>query len=156
MAALELVRDVAVTTQSQEAATAEEQSLITDLFERITLFDLRVEKPIVAQRPDGKWDVVVPVAARKLRADGKGKESEAPLHALISVGLFTADPSGPVIGKKDVLRMDQQGVRSGRQIFHFVTDRKPTHAGIDPLGLYIDRNTNDNIAPVEERTRRAS
>lgn len=135
----------------EEAATADERSLITDLFERITLFDLRVEKPIVAKRPDGKWDVVVPVAARKLHADGKGKESEAPLYARISVGLFTADPSGPLIGKKNVLRMDSQAVRSGRQIFRFVTDRKPTHAGIDPLGLYIDRDSNDNIAPVEDR-----
>jgi ABC-2 type transport system permease protein len=30
----------------------------------------------------------------------------------------------------------------------FVTDRKPTHAGIDPYNFYIDRNSADNVLPV--------
>jgi hypothetical protein len=29
-----------------------------------------------------------------------------------------------------------------------VTDRKPTHAGIDPYNFYIDRSSGDNVAPV--------
>jgi aminopeptidase N len=134
----------------EEATTAEEQALITDLFERITLYDLRVEKPTAALRPDGKWDVIVPVAAKKIHADGQGKEREAPLRDLIPLGLFTADPSGPSFGREHVLRIDRQVVRSGRQVFRFVTDSKPTHAGIDPLSLYIDRNTSDNVAPVRD------
>jgi len=88
------------------------------------------------------------VAAKKFYADGKGKEREVPLQNLIPLTLFTADPSGSSFGREHVLRLDRQVVRSGRQVFRYVTDRKPTHAGIDPASLYIDRNTGDNVAPV--------
>jgi hypothetical protein len=39
-------------------------------------------------------------------------------------------------------------VRSGKQVFRFVTDRKPTHAGIDSYITYIDRDAADNVAQV--------
>jgi hypothetical protein len=44
--------------------------------------------------------------------------------------------------------MERQKVRSGKQVFRFVTDKKPTHAGIDPYNFYIDRNSGDNVGPV--------
>ncbi len=31
----------------------------------------------------------------------------------------------------------------------FVTDRRPTHAGVDPYNYYIDRNSEDNVLPVK-------
>jgi hypothetical protein len=51
-----------------------EQMLVTDLFERITLYDLKSHHP--DRRADGKWDVTVPIEARKMYADPKGKETE--------------------------------------------------------------------------------
>ena len=39
-------------------------------------------------------------------------------------------------------------MRSGRQVFRFVTDKEPSHAGVDPYNLYIDRNATDNIASM--------
>ena len=44
--------------------------------------------------------------------------------------------------------MQRQPVRSGKQVFRFVTDRKPTHAGVDPYNFYIDRNSDDNVGAV--------
>jgi ABC-type transport system involved in multi-copper enzyme maturation permease subunit len=132
----------------EEARTPEEQSLITDLFERITLYDLQVEEPKAVRRSDGKWDVTVPVTARKLYAQDKGEEKEAPLNEQISIGLFTAQPGQGAFDRKDVLVMQRQRVRSGKQAFRFVTDKKPSHAGIDPYNFYIDRDSNDNIKPV--------
>ena len=131
-----------------EARTAEEQTLITDLFERITLYDLRVGTPTAMKRPDGRWDVTVPVSARKFHANSRGQEKEAPLDDLIPIGLFTADPASPSFGRTDVIRMEWRKVRTGEQVYRLVTDRKPTHAGCDPLGLYIDRYAADNVAPV--------
>jgi hypothetical protein len=29
-----------------------------------------------------------------------------------------------------------------------VTDRRPTHAGIDPYDYYMDRNSGDNVRPL--------
>jgi len=39
-------------------------------------------------------------------------------------------------------------IRWGRQMLHFVTNRRPTHSGIDPYNLYIDRNSGDNVGSV--------
>ena len=49
---------------------------------------------------------------------------------------------------KDVIRLERAKARSGRQVFRFVTDRKPTHAGIDPYNLYMGRNSSDNVAAM--------
>jgi aminopeptidase N len=132
----------------REAKTPEDQALITDLFERITVYDLKVGEAKATKRPDGKWDVAVPVEARKAYADGKGNETPAPLADRIAVGLFTAEPGRGAFDRRSVLTLQRQPVKSGKQVFRFVTDRKPTHAGIDPYNFYIDRNSDDNVGPV--------
>ncbi|MFN3388368.1 MAG: ABC transporter permease/M1 family aminopeptidase [Allosphingosinicella sp.] len=133
-----------------EAKRPEDQALITDLFERIALYDLKAAAPQARRRADGKWEVTVPVEARKFYADAQGAETEAPLADRIEIGLFTAEPGGGAFDRRHVLLMQRQPIRSGRQVLTFVVDRKPTHAGIDPYNLYIDRNAADNVAPVQE------
>lgn len=132
----------------REEAPPEQQTLITDLFERITLYDLKVQEPKAVKRADGKWEVTVPVEARKFYARGKGEEREAPLGDLVEIGLFTAEPDGAGFDRNDIISLKPQKVRSGTQIFRFVTDKKPTHAGVDPYNFYIDRNSADNVGPV--------
>jgi ABC-type transport system involved in multi-copper enzyme maturation permease subunit len=132
----------------KEAKTPEDQALITDLFERITIYDLKAIGPTAVRRPDGKWAVSVPVDARKYYAAGKGDEKEAPLSDTIEIGLFTALPGHGKFDRRNVIRMERLPVHGGRQVFHFVTDKKPTYAGIDPYNFYIDRNSDDNVAPV--------
>ena len=135
----------------EEARTPEDQALITDLFERITLYDLKVRQPTAVQRADGAWDVTVPVEAGKFHADGQGREREAPLDARIEIGLFTAEPGAADFDGKRIIRMEPGRVRSGSQVFRFVSAVKPTYAGIDPYNLYIDRDSGDNVGPVEVR-----
>ena len=132
----------------REARTPEDRALITDLFERITLYDLKVAEPRAVQRPDGKWDVTVPVEATKFYADGKGNEKPAAFADRIAIGLFTAEPGRGAFDRRNVLTMQSQRVQSGKQVFRFVTARKPTHAGVDPYNFYIDRNSDDNVGPV--------
>jgi ABC-2 type transport system permease protein len=132
----------------KEAKTPEDQALITDLFERITLYDLKVMTPTATRRADGRWDVTVPVEAEKFYADGKGNEKPAAFADRIAIGLFTAEPGRGAFDRRNVLLMQGQMVKSGKQVFRFVTDKKPTHAGVDPYNFYIDRNSDDNVAPV--------
>ena len=47
-----------------------------------------------------------------------------------------------------MILMERRPIRGGRQVLRFITDRRPTHAGVDPYNFYIDRNSNDNVAPV--------
>jgi aminopeptidase N len=128
-----------------EATTPEEQSLITDLFERVVLYDLKVTRPTAVRRGDGRWDVTVPVEAKKHAVDGRGGESETTLAESIEVGLFTAEPGLDAFDATHVVVMERRPVRSGAQVLRFVTDRRPTHAGIDPYNYYIDRNPRDNV-----------
>jgi hypothetical protein len=44
--------------------------------------------------------------------------------------------------------MERRPIRSGAQVLTFTTDRRPTHAGIDPYNYYIDRNSGDNVASL--------
>ncbi|HKN67035.1 MAG TPA: M1 family aminopeptidase, partial [Gemmatimonadaceae bacterium] len=127
-----------------EASTPEDRNLITDLFERVVFYDLKVGSPTAVRRPDGKWDVAVPVEAKKHDVDERGAETEQPLSERIEVGLFTAEP-GDVIDAKDVMVMERRPIHSGTQVVRFVTDRRPAYAGIDPYDYYIDRNSRDNI-----------
>jgi hypothetical protein len=134
----------------EEAKTPADQALITDLFERITVYDLRVEHPTATKRRDGRWDVTVPVEADKAYADGTGKEQPTVLDEPIDVGLFTSDPGSDAFEQSKVLILGPRPIHSGRQVLHFVTDQRPTHAGIDPYHLYIDRNSSDNVAAVAD------
>jgi ABC-2 type transport system permease protein len=131
-----------------EATTPEEQALITDLFERVTLYDLKTIGPTATRRSDGRWEVTVPVDARKIYVDAKGNETEAPLAERIEVGLFTAEPGRDAFDKKNVIVMERRPLHSGAQRLTFVTDRKPAYAGVDPYNYYIDRNSGDNVQPV--------
>jgi ABC-2 type transport system permease protein len=130
-----------------EARTEEDQALITDLFERVTLYDLKVTEPTAVQRADGKWEVTVPVEAKKLYVTD-GVESETPLAERIEIGLFTAEPGRDAFAASNVILMERRAIRSGRQVLKFVTDKKPTYAGVDPYNFYIDRNSVDNATPL--------
>lgn len=132
----------------REAKTPEDQALITDLFERITVYDLKVGEAKATKRADGKWDVTVPVEAKKSYADGRGNEKPAAFADRITIGLFTAEPGRGTFDRTNVLTMQRQPVKGGKQVFRFVTDRKPSHAGIDPYNFYIDRNSDDNVGVV--------
>ena len=133
-----------------EAKTPEDQNLITDLFERVVLYDLKIAEPTAVQRRDGKWDVSVPVEAKKYTMDKKGADIETTLGERIEVGLFAEDPTESPFDTKNVIVMERRPIRSGVQVLKFVTDRKPTYAAIDPYNYYIDRNTADNVVPFAE------
>lgn len=131
-----------------EAKTTEDQNLITDLFERVILYDLKTTEPTAVRRADGRWDVTVPVVAKKYSVDERGAETETPFDERIEVGLFTEEPSSKAFGSKDVIVMERRPIRPGAQVLKFVTDRKPVYGGIDPYSYYIDRNSGDNVLPV--------
>lgn len=128
-----------------EANTLEAQDLITDLFERITLYDLKVTRPTAVRRADGRWDVTVPVEAKKYYVDGHGAETEAPLDERIEVGLFIPRSGSDVPVDEDAVLVERHPIRSGKQVLTFVTDERPLFAGVDPFTYYIDRNAKDNV-----------
>ena len=129
-------------------APADKQALITDLMERITLYDVKTTGATAVRRADGRWDVTVTVDARKLYADGQGKETNSPLNESFDVGLFSAEPGKGRFDQGDVILLERRQVRTGVQTLRFVTARKPLFAGVDPYNKWIDRNSDDNVRAV--------
>ncbi|KQY84783.1 M1 family aminopeptidase [Brevundimonas sp. Root1423] len=130
-------------------APADKQALITDLFEKITLYDVKTTGVTSTRRSDGRFDVTVTVDARKLYVDGKGIETESPLNEMFDIGLFTAMPGKGAFNTRNVVLLERRPIRSGVQTLRFVTTRAPSFGGVDPYNKWIDRNSDDNVKAVD-------
>jgi hypothetical protein len=114
--------------------------LIEDFFETITLYDQRAVSAQARKRSDGKFDVDLVVAAKKIRADGAGNEKEAPLDMRVDIGVQDA--------KGAFLFLEKRRVTSGENRFTIEVAGTPAKAGIDPLNKLIDRDAADNVTDV--------
>lgn len=128
-----------------QATTDEQQALITDLFERITLWDLKVEEATTSARSDGRFDVSIGVSAGKFEADGSGAQTEVPLDLPIDIGIFSKNPDDVTQGDEHVLLLEKHRVQDGNLTFELIVDEEPSHVGIDPYNKLIDRNSDDNL-----------
>jgi aminopeptidase N/ABC-type transport system involved in multi-copper enzyme maturation permease subunit len=135
----------------REEAGPRHAELIEDLFERITLYDMKARDAVATKRPDGRYEVAFTVEGRKLYADGKGRETEASLDEAFDVGVFAAEPGRKEFTTESVLAFERRPLKSGRQTVTLVVDREPKFVGVDPYNKRIDRNSDDNLARVEAR-----
>ena len=131
----------------KEARTPAQQQLIGDLFERITLYDLKVTDAVTKKEGDS-WITSLTLSSAKFYAGGKGEERSAKLNEAIEVGLFTARPELGEFSQDDVLLLRQEVLRGGKQRLTLRSKRKPTFAGVDPYNFYVDRNSDDNLMAV--------
>jgi hypothetical protein len=132
----------------KEAKTPEQQALITDLFERITVYDLKAKEAKTKKLADGRWQTTISVETGKYYADAKGNEKTTPLSDNIEIGLFTVRPGMGAFGKKDVISIESKPVKDGKQAIIVTSKTKPKFAGVDPYNFYIDRNSDDNVIDV--------
>ena len=132
----------------EEAGPGQDQ-LITDLFEKITLYDMKASEARAKQLPDGKYEVSFIVQGKKLYADGKGKETEAPLDEPFEIGVFTDEPGKKGYKRESVLFMERRPIKTGKQTVTVRVDRKPKLVGVDPYNKRIDRNSDDNFSRIE-------
>ena len=125
------------------------EPLIVDSFEKITLFDLKATDPKVTQRADGQFDVQFVIEAKKLYADGRGKETEARLNEGFDVGVFSHEPGKSGYTSASVLAMQRHVLVSGKQTFRFTVAKSPAFVGVDPYNMRVDRDSNDNVIAVK-------
>lgn len=133
----------------REEAGPSHDALITDLFEKITLLDVKAQNAKAKALPDGRWQVSFEVDAKKLYADGHGRETEAPLDEPFDVGVFSAEPGRRGYSAQAVLGFERRPVKSGRQTVTLTVAGKPAFVGVDPYNKRIDRNSGDNVVAVD-------
>jgi aminopeptidase N len=131
----------------KEAKTPEQQQLITDLFEKITVYDLKVADATTRKDATG-WTTTLTVKADKFYANGKGVETRARLAEPIEIGLFAARPGLGAFSARDVQVMERRPIVNGTQRIVVHSKAKPAFAGVDPYNFYIDRNSDDNVKDV--------
>ena len=122
--------------------------VLSDLFEKITLYGNRTTEATYVKQPDGKYEVTIEVDCHKFYANSKGLETEAELDEWIEIGAFAEPPSGRRYGK--TLHRELVHVTKKTNTFKFIVDSKPDRAGIDPFSLLIDRVPGDNLKRVRE------
>lgn len=126
----------------RERADDEYQQTITDLFERIVLFDLKVTEASLEALPNGQFEVSFSVAAKKFVANGEGVETAIPMADWVDVGVLGEE--NPETGVREIIHLEKVKLDSEFARYQFQVDEKPSWAGIDPLNILIDRNPEDN------------
>ena len=135
----------------KEAKTPEQQQLITDLFEKITLYDLKVADAKTKKDATG-WTTTITVKADKFYASGKGVETQdaarradrdRPVHR-------APGPRRFLVEGRD--RDGAQPIVNGTQQIVVHSAQKPAFAGVDPYNFYIDRNSDDNVKESARRS----
>jgi aminopeptidase N len=136
---LDLIREL-------RAATPDSlQYLLTDLFETITLWDVKTDSAVAKRTAGGQYEVTLDVVARKMRADSVGHETETPMDDFVEIGVF-ASGTGENLGAP--LYLQRHRIHSGKQTIRITVPQEPARAGVDPSSTLIDREREDNVLEV--------
>ena len=135
---LDLVRHLKVDTSEAE------KFLIDDLFNQITLYEMRAEEVSSEELDNGKFKITFKTSAKKFSADGDGRETEQPLDESVEIAMFSNDPNKFGLENR-IIYKHQHVVVSGDNSFEIIVDEKPAYIGIDPFVRFIDRDTGNNI-----------
>lgn len=129
-----------------QEATEQEKNFVSNLFEHISLYDLKTTdvKVVAVEGQDDFYDVTLTIDAALKRADGQGKETDVEFVDLIDIGLFSADPED-LSASDFVLYLAKHEIKTGSNEVTIRVKGKPTFAGVDPFVKYIDRDSADNI-----------
>ncbi|MEX0678890.1 MAG: M1 family aminopeptidase [Pirellulales bacterium] len=135
-----------VVNELRAVAGDEHQELITDLFEKIVLYDFRIDQ-VDVRRSGDVFDVSITLAARKFEVDGLGEETEVPLNADVDVALFSqADDRAE---RRLPAHQEKRRVHSGIQTITLQVTNPPKSVEIDPLYMMIDRTRQDSVMKID-------
>ena len=123
------------------------QYLLRDLFEAISLWDLRATGARAEPTGTGEWRVTLELVASKVEVVSVGQQADVPMDDLVEIGIFA--PSDQKDGLGDPLHLEKHRIRSGKQSITVTVSRKPARAGIDPNHLLLDRQSEDNTVEVK-------
>jgi ABC-2 type transport system permease protein len=129
-------------------AGAEYQDLITDLFEKIVLYDVQLAD-ISAVPVTGGYEVSLTVTAKQFEANGKGEETEVPLQTWFDVALFPK--SELALESRTPLYLKKHLLKTGTNTITIRVAERPAYASIDPFQKMADRRPDDNGQLVAER-----
>jgi ABC-type transport system involved in multi-copper enzyme maturation permease subunit len=126
------------------------RSLLHDLFEKNTLWELEAEAAFAEQTASGDWRMTLNVEARKVMVDEAGVETVLAMDDWLEIGVFTSGEEGDERSKPSYL--EKHRIRSGKQTITMTMPDKPVRAGIDPRYLLNDWEIGDNVVGIKTKS----
>ncbi len=120
------------------------QYLVTDMFERITLYENKAVKASCIKEGN-RYKVTLEAKIEKFVADSLGREQKQKLADWIDLAVMTKEN-----GKdKLIYRKKHKFTRENETIVLYV-DKLPSKAGVDPLNMLVDKHADDNMMTIKE------
>ncbi|MBK9248497.1 MAG: hypothetical protein IPM69_10380 [Ignavibacteria bacterium] len=123
------------------------QGLVTDLFEKITLYSNEIASSTAKKNPDGTYAVTVNVKSNKFYSDSVGNQTKVPLADWIDIGIFAKSKKGTLLDNP--LYFKKHKITAETMQFTFTVKEQPIKVGIDPFYKLVDRSPDDNVKSVE-------
>ncbi|MEM6829411.1 MAG: M1 family aminopeptidase, partial [Bacteroidota bacterium] len=123
------------------------QYVLTDFFDRIVLFENKIDEASYADLGDGTYEVTLDIDTKKMVADSLGASVEEPIRYWIDVGVYAE-----VEDEEQLIYLKKHLFDKNETTLKVTVDQKPISAGIDPLNKLIDRNPDDNTKKVSLKT----
>jgi ABC-2 type transport system permease protein len=123
------------------------QYLITDTFEKITLYENKAKKASAVENEDGTFTVTMEVEAKKVYSDSLGNQMDAELNDWLEIGIL-----GETLVNNDMeeipIYLEKVLITDSLTTFIIQVNQKPIKAGIDPMHKFVDRDSEDNLVRV--------
>ncbi|MBT3945130.1 MAG: hypothetical protein HOC41_08750, partial [Candidatus Marinimicrobia bacterium] len=121
--------------------------LITDTFEKITLYENKAKKASAVENEDGTFTVTMEVEAKKVYSDSLGNQMDAELNDWLEIGIL-----GETLVNNDMeeipIYLEKVLITDSLTTFIIQVNQKPIKAGIDPMHKFVDRDSEDNLVRV--------
>ncbi|PQJ20813.1 M1 family metallopeptidase [Tenacibaculum sp. SG-28] len=116
------------------------QNTLTDLLEKVTIYDCKILDVICRERNDKNYELRITVGAKKYHILENGTKQVAPLKDWIDIEIYgeNADGSSKIIALKEY-KLDKN-----KSSFTILLSEKPSKVSIDPYYKLIEKNTTDN------------
>jgi ABC-2 type transport system permease protein len=111
------------------------QYFITDVFDKITIYDNKIENA-KRNKTDKGYVVDVTINMNKTYADSTGKELKAAGSNYVEIGIYK--------DRKTLISLNKYKLVPGKNALHLPVLDKPYKVVVDPRLLLIDKNLDDN------------
>ncbi|MCD4650635.1 MAG: hypothetical protein K8S56_02445 [Candidatus Cloacimonetes bacterium] len=125
------------------------QNTLTDMFEKITIFDNSIESAEYVKLESGRYEVTVNFKIEKTYADSFGKPSKVTPNDYIDVVVYAKkfvngkETDKPVYNKKHLFTETETELK-------ITVDTKPVKVGLDPSYKIVDRSIYNNSRKVKK------
>jgi len=122
------------------------QYVITDLFEKITLYDNQVKDVSYKEISKNHYEIAMEVQSIKYYVDSLGAESKVSSNDWIDIGIYTLDDNG----REELTYLRKHKITSSMHNIKLSTKYQPSRVAIDPGAILIDREKGDNFKKIED------